>query len=171
MAQLLAVDPGLDRTGWATFDLDGVERPLIYPDAGKRFRDWGTWDTPSHHPLDQRFDYLLDCFRRMVIGRGITHVAIEAPARPGFYARNTKFGAAAMAQGIAYANMMPTLFYGASFALSRITWLIPPHTKSKVDRWNAVYPFLSIEGRANADARDAIVVGMSVLTDSRRRWR
>jgi Holliday junction resolvasome RuvABC endonuclease subunit len=107
---LLAIDPGLDVTGWALFKTNG-HRPATLNDALTRLCDSGQLITAPHETLSFRLAHLSVEVGHLAALRDPGWVAVEMPAYAGAYSggreRQVSVGKLYMAIGAILAALDP----------------------------------------------------------------
>lgn len=174
--RFLTIDPGLDEVGWALWDLDNLGgRTMLLQDAPKRLMKSGTWRTNAKHPTEQRLDVLATVMHGFLAVNNPDTVAIERPAYTGTYRRHAakETGAGFMGGTMGACHLATGALYAAARAGGRRVFFVPAAGSSKADRHKLVYvlwPEKQTRGASSADERDAISIGLTILTDARRRW-
>jgi hypothetical protein len=166
---ILALDPGIDDTGWA---LIRTERSILtYHQASKLLLGSGTLRTITKDDLIGRLASLCGQLETLIQYRpGILVVAIEQPAISGTYKRHAgrdemihrRLAPMHLATGALAATAMRLLPGAVEFTSAG--------GSGKQDRslvLRSIFPELK---QSNQDQRDAVWLGLSVLTDGTRHW-
>jgi hypothetical protein len=168
---LLAVDPGIDVTGWATFRMDGPKILVLQQSQG-RFLAKGSLRTSPTEDLVLRVGSLASQLTEVIVSQGARWVAIEQPAISGVYQRHQ----GQRGQGFITGTMgLMHVATGALILAARLVGalvvLVPASRRQKALRHRDVYLLWPhLRHASNADERDAVHVGLQLLTDSRRSW-
>jgi len=170
---LLAVDPGIDVTGVAVFDVADLPAFIGWSTLSDRLVVSGSIKTPPSQQLWERIGDLAEGLTELIEKHSVRWVAIERPATHGTYQRNRS--KATTADGFMPATMASMYLatgglVGAAMLRCCKVWFVPASKVPKRERSllvRSVWPRL---GRTNADQRDAIYLGGVTILDNRRRW-
>lgn len=177
MSVLLALDPGIDVTGWAAFRTDGP-RSLVLQQAGHRLLAKGSLRTPATMALPDRVVDLGAQLGTILGAHTVAWVAIEEPRRGGTYARHQQGRTGLTQADTVHASLAPmhiatgALILTARLASARV-FMVPASGRPKPLRHRDVYlvwPGFKASRTCNADERDALYLGLQLVTDTRRRW-
>lgn len=176
MTMLLALDPGIDITGWAALKTDGP-RSLVLQQAAGRLITKGSLRTATDDELDQRLVSLSVSLRAVIEAQDPAWVAVERPAIGRTYARHEAVSTSRTgAQSFMGATMgLMHLATGALILTARSAGceviLYAASGRKKVARHQDVYlVWPHLRHASNADERDALWIGLQLVTDTRRRW-
>lgn len=170
MTRILTLDPGIDVTGWAAFELPG--RPIL---ATREYRAaylaHGSLRSRIEDTTDARLRALHDRLGDVLAEQLIDHAYLELPAITGSYARTE-----AKEQGRGFHNKYSSVLHQAigGLLLSCNLRGLPvtglPAIKTRKGGKSAfaltVWPELG-NGKSNADERDALHLGCWILQRSR----
>lgn len=173
---LLSVDPGLSRYGWALFDARGL---LLHPRQGAlkgRLMNFGSVSTTTEMSTAERLSLIAESFAMLVQGfaREELVIEVEEPSTTRMYWRREEKGpaAAGVQRGLAQLNMSIGALVGSAAGMGYQVRLRHPNSRSKRERWDKVKLALgrSVEGRTNPEERDALALGVQILSHSSRAW-
>ena len=171
MIRLISIDPGLDDTSYALWAADAI--PLSLDRVASAFLCTATITTKTSAPLEQRMQRITEALSQVIAAHQPTLVVIEQPAYSGVYARmrsRARTAAPIHAAGLAREREVGGLIAGLCSAHD-IAWQWAPPSSIRVKQRVAAVQALGIRGRTNPDQRAAILIGVAVLTDHRRRRR
>lgn len=177
MSVLLAVDPGIDVTGWAAFRTDGP-RTLVLQQAADRLLAKGSLRSTMTDDLPARIRALAQQLTAVIVDHGATWVAIERPAIGGTYDRHaqgqTGFtrGGSAVHVSLAPMHVATGALILAAQLVGATVILVPASRKPKALRHRDVYlVWPQFHHASNSDERDALYIGLQLVTDTRRDWK
>ncbi len=164
MSLVLAIDPGLDATGWALFK---SQRGGILEQV-RGLRAWGVWRTKATLGLPARLAILHRCVSDLIGECGVDQVLIERPTVAGTYRRHRS-------RAIAGPIEVFHLALGAIVAAAHLSLeggrepiLVPAPRLPKRSRHRRLELLLREAGRddvsvSSPDAKDAIWIGVMYL--------
>lgn len=171
--RLLALDGGLDETGWAVFDVATLVRPMSLQVAREHFVATGTWYTASRETLPRRLMLTSQRLRQLCQDHGpIATVALEhTPFGVTFRDRRAETGANeakqamslqlhAMADGCLAGTILSALVPAPRLLLRAPVGGLLRDARTH----RAIIPTI---GRTSEHARAAIALGLQLLTE----WR
>jgi hypothetical protein len=171
---ILTVDPGFGGIGWALWRRP--IRSLGFTDAAAHLKDVGTLQVPDElAPLAVRISTRCHLFGQLLAADGVQIVVLETPqTKTAAYRRN--LGDAKTAAAVQGAMQLNTRLAGALEGVAHMAGLEVVHAaageKKKAQRVTLLRAVLpdALAGRTNEHMRDALYIGLQVLTDHRRRW-
>lgn len=187
---LVAVDPGLDAAGVATFDL-GIRVPHRGPGVSGEWRPGENFSevigrltryevlrTSPSWPLPRRLGYLLRGLQE-IVPNGATHVILEQSRIPGVYARAR---ARQQTKNAINAAALEKLFFaigaltaGAELATAPVELVPAPAVRKQIRQRHVLFELRKLDhplakrARPSPDLLDAIWLGASWLTAPARR--
>lgn len=172
MSSIIALDPGIDGTGLAVFDLDLYNNRSNVHDVAAALIGVKTVRTEPDLPLPDRLHELGNAIRLATLQGRVEHVYVEQPAKTGSYQRNAGVGEKRMAAPMSKLYLSMGALIEAARAIGAQVTLVPAPRLAKIERAmlaKAIFapsPAALVHRAAmpSADALDAIWLGAQQLT-------